>query len=87
MTSGQVASVAIGISCRNKACRIAVILALFEEAVVEILRLSSLLNPAYLSPGVKTKVKTLFTLTGEPSKVAGLKTHLRAASTAAPRSA
>ena len=37
--------------------------------------------------GTKTKVKTLFTLTGLPLSIAGLKTQLRAASTAALRSA
>src|SRR6266542_3195585 len=39
------------------------------------------------SPGTKTKVKTLFTLTGLPLSIGGLKTQLRAASTAALRSA
>src|SRR5262245_2021790 len=41
----------------------------------------------YFSSGLKVKVKTLFILTGAPLKIAGLKTHLRAASTAALRSA
>ena len=41
----------------------------------------------YLAPGAKTKVKTLLTLAGAPLKITGLKTHLRAASTAAFRSA
>src|SRR5262249_21307394 len=45
------------------------------------------LNPFYFSLGAKMKVRTLFTLTGAPLKAAVLKPHLRAASTAALRSA
>src|SRR4030095_6844210 len=45
------------------------------------------LNPIYFSSGPKVKVKTPFILTGASLKIAGLKTHLRAASTAALRSA
>src|SRR5262245_20043923 len=41
----------------------------------------------YFALGAKMKVRTLFTLTGSPLRIAGLKTHLRAASTAALRSA
>jgi hypothetical protein len=45
------------------------------------------IHPVYFAPGPKTKVKTLFTLTGSPLRIAGAKTHLRAASSAAFRSA
>lgn len=47
------------------------------------------INPKrfYFAPGPKVKVKTPFILTGAPLKIVGLKTHLRAASTAALRSA
>src|SRR5262249_23823814 len=41
----------------------------------------------YFASGPKMKVKTPFVLTGASLKIAGLKTHLRAASTAALRSA
>src|SRR5215510_14291967 len=45
------------------------------------------IHPVYFAPEAKMKVKTLFTLIGLPLRVAGSKIHLRAASTAAPRSA